>query len=249
MSETLIGAIWAQTPEGVIGADGQMPWHVPEDLTHFKETTAGSPVIMGRKTWESLPEQFRPLPKRINIVITRDADRATELQSAGAMTASSLEEAIELGSAQASGPDPMVWIMGGGAIYAEAVEKDLIDIASVTTIETPAPGDTYAPQLNADKWEQAEPTPEWETSQTGLRYRFNTYRRRGLKKSRGSKVAAILMIVLGSFLFLASAAGNRATEERSGDTAYLVTGVVLNVLLLLIVIWGIVILVRKPRRR
>ena len=66
-----VGMIWAQTPDRVIGRDGTMPWHLPEDLAHFKEHTLGHPVIMGRRTWESFPERFRPLPGRTNIVVSR----------------------------------------------------------------------------------------------------------------------------------------------------------------------------------
>lgn len=69
-----LGAIWAQTIDGVIGRDGVMPWHVPEDLAHFKEATAGKPVIMGRRTWESLPDTYKPLPGRTNIVVSRSVD-------------------------------------------------------------------------------------------------------------------------------------------------------------------------------
>ena len=65
-----LGLIWAEARGGVIGKDGGMPWHVPEDLAHFKERTTGHPVIMGRRTWESFPERFRPLPDRRNIVVT-----------------------------------------------------------------------------------------------------------------------------------------------------------------------------------
>ena len=74
----MVGLIWAEAHGGVIGADGGMPWHVPEDLAHFKEVTLGAPVVMGRKTWDSLPERFRPLPGRDNIVITRQQDWAAD---------------------------------------------------------------------------------------------------------------------------------------------------------------------------
>lgn len=70
----VLGAIWAQTNEGVIGRNGTMPWHVPEDLKHFQRTTAGKPVIMGRRTWESLPEIYKPLPGRVNIIVTRSVN-------------------------------------------------------------------------------------------------------------------------------------------------------------------------------
>ena len=80
MTRPRIGLIWAQARGGVIGKDGAMPWHLPEDLAHFKRTTLGCPVIMGRKTWDSLPPKFRPLPGRRNIVVTRN----TQWQADGA---------------------------------------------------------------------------------------------------------------------------------------------------------------------
>ena len=85
-----LGIIYARSRNGVIGKDNVMPWHLPEDLAHFKRTTLGAPVIMGRKTWDSLPPRFRPLPGRRNIVITRDP----QWQAQGAERASSLDEAL-----------------------------------------------------------------------------------------------------------------------------------------------------------
>ena len=82
-----LNLIFARATNGVIGKDGSMPWHLPEDLAHFKRTTLGCPVIMGRKTWDSLPPKFRPLPGRLNIVVTRN--RA--FQAAGATTAVTLK--------------------------------------------------------------------------------------------------------------------------------------------------------------
>src|SRR5690606_3303315 len=87
---TWAGLIWAEAHGGVIGAGGGMPWHVPEDLAHFKETTLGTAVVMGRKTWDSLPERFRPLPGRENIVITRQQHWSEE----GAVRASNVREAV-----------------------------------------------------------------------------------------------------------------------------------------------------------
>ena len=78
--DTRLHLIFARASNGVIGRDGHLPWHLPEDLAHFKRTTLGCPVIMGRKTWDSLPPKFRPLPGRLNIVITRQS----EWQAAGA---------------------------------------------------------------------------------------------------------------------------------------------------------------------
>lgn len=87
-----LGAIWAQTIDGVIGRDGVMPWHVPEDLQHFKEVTSGKPVIMGRRTWESLPDTHKPLPGRANIIVSRSVG-TVEVRDGG-IWVSSLDAAL-----------------------------------------------------------------------------------------------------------------------------------------------------------
>lgn len=199
-----VGLIWAQTTSGVIGADGGMPWHLPEDLRHFARTTAGSPVVMGRRTWDSLPEAFRPLPGRRNVVITGTPHAAEGARQAGAEVASSLPHALAIaethltappseltaehqpGSAQDQRPDSAgtIWIMGGGAIYAEAVSSGAADFACVTTIDSPAQGDTYAPSLPAPEWTCDTPDAEWKRSSTGLRYRIDTYTRHRSRKEQ-----------------------------------------------------------------
>src|SRR5690606_18681852 len=100
-----VGLIWAESIGGVIGYQGAMPWHLPEDLAHFKDLTMGSPVIMGRKSWDALPERFRPLPGRQNIVVTRQAD----WQADGADVAHSVSAALELAAASAADE---VWVIG-----------------------------------------------------------------------------------------------------------------------------------------
>ena len=102
-----LGLILARARNGVIGRDGGMPWHLPEDLAHFKKVTMGCPVIMGRKTWDSLPPRFRPLPGRANIVVTRQAD----WQAEGAARAASLSEAMILCSGASR-----AWVIGGAEI-------------------------------------------------------------------------------------------------------------------------------------
>jgi dihydrofolate reductase len=104
-SHPVIGMIWAQTENGVIGRDGGIPWHVPEDMAHFRATTTGHPVIMGRRTWESFPEKFRPLPDRTNIVLSRSG---TDLP--GAVVVDSLDAALE--AAQAGPGAEEIWIIG-----------------------------------------------------------------------------------------------------------------------------------------
>jgi dihydrofolate reductase len=138
-----INLIYARAANGVIGKDGVMPWHLPEDLAHFKQLTLGCPVIMGRKTWDSLPAKFRPLPGRINIVITRNA----EWQADGAQRAGSLEEAL----AQA-GNAAEIWVIGGAQIYAQA--EPLARRAEVTEIDADFDGDAYAPTLGP-AWREA----------------------------------------------------------------------------------------------
>ena len=155
--------IYARARNGTIGKDGQMPWHLPEDLAHFKRKTLGQPVIMGRKTWESLPERFRPLPGRVNIVVTRQAN----WQAAGALRASSLEEAQTL-----CGPVQDAWIMGGAEIYRQA--EPLAHTAVVTEIDADFEGDAFAPTLSS-AWQETQ--REVHTAANGLGFSFVTYTR------------------------------------------------------------------------
>lgn len=156
--------IYARAANGVIGRDNSMPWHLPEDLAHFKALTQGHPVIMGRKTWDSLPARFRPLPGRTNIVVTRNAD----WQADGVLRADSLEAAIAL--AQAHGEQ--VWVMGGAQIYAQALP--LADSVEVTVIHQDFDGDAYAPTLGAEWQETAR---EDKVSAQGLPFSFVRYTR------------------------------------------------------------------------
>ena len=171
-----IGLVWAQTTAGVIGKDGDMPWHLPEDLKHFTKLTAGHPVIMGRKTWLSFPARYRPLPGRTNIVITRQENWGSTPEAEGAVVVKSLDDAL-LESQFAPGGGT-VWILGGGEIFAQSV--DIADVAVVTFIDSEADGDTYAPELGYE-WENSanEPPKGWLTSANGTRYRFTVWRRTG----------------------------------------------------------------------
>ncbi|MDR2565654.1 MAG: dihydrofolate reductase [Bifidobacteriaceae bacterium] len=160
--------IWAQTVDGVIGRDGAMPWHLPEDLRRFKELTWGHAVIMGRVTWEALPQRFRPLPGRANLVLTGRGDWT----ASGAVAVGSPAEA--LARAHASGLPGPVWVIGGAAVYRAFV--GLADRAEVTVIDSAAGGDAHAPELGAG-WRQVrrDPSDGWLTSQSSLRYRFETW--------------------------------------------------------------------------
>lgn len=160
-----LGLVWAQSPAGVIGVDGALPWHVPEDLAHFRALTRGCPVVMGRATWESLPERFRPLPGRDNVVLSR----TTGYDAPGAVVVGSLRAALEL----VGGRD--AWVIGGGAVYAGAVAH--ADVAVVTVVDVDVAGDTHAPTLDDRDWEVVDDGP-WQASSEGPRYRFVTHRRR-----------------------------------------------------------------------
>ena len=162
MSE--LGLIYARARNGVIGRDNAIPWHLPEDLAHFKATTLGCPVIMGRKTWDSLPPRFRPLPGRRNIVVTRQADWRAE----GAERAGSLEQAL------ASCADaPRVWVIGGAQLYRLALPH--AELVEVTVIDQDFQGDAYAPELGPE-WQETARTSR--LSADGLPYSFLTYRKR-----------------------------------------------------------------------
>lgn len=170
-----IGLIWAQTTAGVIGKDGAMPWSLPEDLKHFTKVTSGHPVIMGRKTWLSFPEKYRPLPNRTNIVITRQDGWGETPEAEGAVVVKSLDDAL-LESQFAPGFEA-VWILGGGEIFEQST--DLANVAVVTTIDVEADGDTHAPELD-DTWEPGASVPGegWLTAANGTRYRFTKWNRR-----------------------------------------------------------------------
>ena len=162
-----INLIYARAANGVIGKDGVMPWHLPEDLAHFKRLTQGHPVIMGRKTWDSLPPRFRPLPGRTNIVITRQAG----WQADSALTAASLDDALRLcGDAQET------WVMGGAQIYALAMP--LASRVEVTEIDEDFDGDAFAPPLGPQWHEVARQS---HVSASGLKFSFVSYQKQQKK--------------------------------------------------------------------
>ncbi|MEZ9199681.1 type 3 dihydrofolate reductase [Shewanella sp. 10N.286.54.B9] len=133
-----IAMIAAMANNRVIGKDNKMPWHLPEDLRHFKALTLGKPVVMGRKTYESIG---RPLPGRHNIVISRQTDLLID----GVTTVTSFAEAK-----QAAGDCEELIVMGGGQLYAELLEKS--DILYLTEISLDVEGDTYFPNWNDGSW-------------------------------------------------------------------------------------------------
>jgi dihydrofolate reductase len=157
---TTVGLVWAQSTSGVIGRGGDIPWRVPEDLTRFKQVTIGHTVVMGRRTWDSLPARVRPLPGRRNVVLSRQADFVAE----GAEVVDSLDKALT---------EPEAWVIGGGQIYTLALPYASRCVVTEVEIDLPRDDDdTLAPVLD-DAW--LGETGEWLTSRSGLRYRFHSY--------------------------------------------------------------------------
>jgi dihydrofolate reductase len=158
-----VSLIWAQSSNGVIGHDGSIPWRLPEDLKLFRSLTMGSTVLMGRATWDSLPDAFRPLPGRRNLVMTRRPD----LTAPGAVAVGSVDDAF----AAAQGE---VWVIGGEQIYRAAMPY--AHRLVVTELETAYDGDTFAPAIDASWTVTArDPADGWHTSTSGLRYRVTTH--------------------------------------------------------------------------
>jgi dihydrofolate reductase len=160
---TLIAAV---ANNGVIGQDNALPWHLPEDLQHFRQLTMGQVVIMGRKTWESLPERFRPLPGRLNIVVTRNK----------AYVAPGAEVVDSLGAAQkvgAGGTARALFVIGGAELYAHALP--LAERLELTEIAAEIAGDAWFPALDRGQWREVARRAG--TSANGLRYAFVTYER------------------------------------------------------------------------
>lgn len=137
----MINIIVAMASYHVIGKDGGIPWRLPEDMAHFKMRTMGHPVIMGRKTWQSLPEKYRPLPGRENIVIS-----TTMEPQKGIYVEPYLHNAIE--RAKSLPGHDEIYIIGGGTIYSEALKKDLVDRLIVSHVHQNCDGDVFFPAIN-----------------------------------------------------------------------------------------------------
>lgn len=164
MAELVVIAAVAR--DGAIGRGGDMPWHLPADLKHFRRLTQGHPVVMGRKTWESLPPRFRPLPGRRNVVITRNA----AWSDAGAEAAPSLAAALAL----LAGADK-VFVIGGGELYAQALP--LADTLELTEIDATVPdADTHFPAWDRSAFSEA--AREVDTGDASWPLAWVTYRRR-----------------------------------------------------------------------
>ena len=157
-----VALVWAQSTSGVIGRDGGIPWQLPEDLARFKDLTTGHTVVMGRRTWESLPPRVRPLPGRRNVVLTRNPG----YRAAGADVVDSIESALSDGNA---------WVIGGSEIYhlalPAATRCEITEVEIDLRLED---DDALAPVLD-ESW--IGTSSHWHDSSSGLRYRFHSYLR------------------------------------------------------------------------
>jgi len=161
-----LALIAAVDRHGAIGRAGALLWHEREDQAHFRRVTMGCPVVMGRKTWDSLPERFRPLPGRRNLVVTRQSG----WQAAGAERAASLDEALALAA-----DTPRVCVIGGGELYALALPH--ADELVLTEIDHAFDGaDTFFPRF--DRSDFIEVARDTRINGAGTRFAFVTYRRR-----------------------------------------------------------------------
>ncbi|MGP7961327.1 dihydrofolate reductase [Sanguibacter sp. A247] len=161
---TWLGMIWAQDAERGIGRDGDLPWHLPEDLAFFRDRTRGHAVLMGRAQWESLPDRVRPLPGRRNIVLSRDPT----YDAPGASVVTSLTDALEAVTGERS------WVIGGGQLYALAMPY--ADELVVTQIDGTFDADVHAPEVGPE-WVRVERTPEqgWTQASNGMRFAIERY--------------------------------------------------------------------------
>lgn len=148
-----------------IGADNQLLWHLPKDLKHFKEITSGHPVIMGRKTYESIG---KPLPNRTNIVVSRKTDWFEE----GILIVGSIKEALKF----AKKIDEDIFIIGGGNIYEQTI--DLADKLEVTVVDAELKADTFFPEINAKNWQKTDEICHEKDEKNSYDFCFQTYLRK-----------------------------------------------------------------------
>jgi dihydrofolate reductase len=167
-----ISLVVAVSSNGVIGRDGDMPWRLSTDLKRFKSLTLGKPVIMGRKTFQSIG---KPLPGRLNIIVTRDP----AFEAEGCVTASSLSSAVALAEDEARQKAlDEICIIGGGQIYRQAIEAGLATVVHLTHVDAELDGDTRFPSLDPKVWEKQSETTFPAGEKDNFPTRYAVYRRR-----------------------------------------------------------------------
>jgi len=167
----IISLIVAASTNNAIGKDNQLLWHLPNDMKFFKNTTWGMPVVMGRKTWDSIPPKFRPLPGRANVVVTRQPGWRAE----GAMVAHALDDA--LAQARSAEGGERVFVIGGAELYALALPR--ADELVLTEIERDYEGDARFPDWPRADFEEVSRERHRAAAPNDFDFSFATYRRRG----------------------------------------------------------------------
>lgn len=165
----MISLIVAKADNNVIGAGNKMPWHIPSELAHFKQRTLGKPIIMGRKTFESLG---RVLPGRPHVVISRQALQLPD----NCYPVQSLEQAIERAQTLKASPDDEVVVIGGADIYRQALP--LVDTLYVTEVHLAPQGDAFFPPLDLNQWQETERTDVPAGTDSAIAYSIVTYQRK-----------------------------------------------------------------------
>ncbi len=151
VAKMIISLIVAIAENNVIGKDNDLIWHLPNDMKFFKEKTLNHHIITGRRNYVSIPEKYRPLANRTNIVLTRQ----TDFKEDGCVISHSLEDAIAYAK---ENNETELFIIGGGQIYKEALEKELIDRMYITHVNQQFDGDTFFPEINTEKWNKVSET-------------------------------------------------------------------------------------------
>lgn len=141
-----VSIIVAVAHNNVIGKDNDLVWHLPKDMKFFMDTTMNHHCIMGRRNYDSIPEKYRPLRDRINVVVTRK----TDFEAPNCVVVNSIQEGID--DAKAKG-DNECFIIGGGQIYSEALKTDMVDTMYITHIDHEFDGDTFFPDFNKSDWD------------------------------------------------------------------------------------------------
>lgn len=175
MTLPTIVIVVARGSNGVIGRDGDLPWRLRSDLQRFKAITIGKPCIMGRKTWESLP--LRPLPGRLNVVLTRDEGWGEDGQAKGALVCRTLDEAIEIAREQAQddGVDE-ICVIGGAALFEAALPR--ARRLYITEVEAAPDGDVHFPDFDASQWTEVASEPHSAGEKDDHAFVFRTLERR-----------------------------------------------------------------------
>ena len=140
-----VSIIVAIAHDNVIGKDNDLVWHLPKDMKYFMDTTVGHHCIMGRRNYDSIPEKYRPLRDRINVVVTRK----TDFDAPSCVVVNSIQQGIDI--ARKKGDDEC-FIIGGGQIYAEALKNNMVDTMYITPIEQQFEGDTFFPKFDKNQW-------------------------------------------------------------------------------------------------